>query len=330
MINTNKFTFIVLTYNHENYIIEHLESIKYLIDTHGSELNIQIIIADDSSRDKTLEISKIWLKKNSNLFERIIILTDEINKGTCKNFFHGVEYLTTEYCKITAGDDVYSFENIFIEIKKIDRNHILSGLPLHLIDGVISSTKFDLFNLFGTNLIYTKNSYITRLKRISFLNSPNVVYSTSALKNKDVKEFVEKFKVTEDFPLQIKMAEMLTPLKFIQIEKIFVYYRRTKNSTYIIKNIQFNQDKLDIYNYLIKSEKNVIERFILINRRQCFFINNRFLKRVLNISFYRYGLNILVKFPKILSKLKNFNTQNEKHQSHYDLIVANAIKFKTN
>ena len=40
------FTFLALAYNHEKYIIEHLESIKYLVEKYGSGINCKIIIND--------------------------------------------------------------------------------------------------------------------------------------------------------------------------------------------------------------------------------------------------------------------------------------------
>jgi len=324
----NNFTFVVLTYNHSNYILEHLESIKYLIDNYGNGIDIDIIIADDASQDDTFTVTEIWLKKNSYLFRKITALSDSINRGTCKNLTHALENLATDYCKITAGDDVYSYENLFNEAKKIDVNHILSGLPLNLVNGTIRTTQFELFNLFATNIFYEKSQYITRLKRINFFSSPSIVYAVPALLNKDITTFVDRYFVTEDWPLQIKMAEIYRPLKFVQIEKIFVYYRRTANSTYIVKNSQFNQDKVKVFNYLIDSERNIFEKLLLRNRLFCFNLRNRYLRRVLNLSFYMYGFNILKNIFVILSKVNKFDTQLVKHQNHYDLIASKAKEFK--
>ena len=318
------FTFIVLTYNHSNYILEHLESVKYLVDNYGNGIVVDIIIADDASQDSTVDLAKFWIEKNKYIFRKTIILSNGINRGTCKNFTLAVENITTDYCKITAGDDVYSYENLFLEAKKIDTNHILSGLPLNLTDGTIRATQFDLFNLFATNSIYKKSQYITRLKRINFFNSPSIIYSVSALLNKAVTCFVSKYSVTEDYPLQIKMAELYSPLKFVQIEKIFVYYRRTANSTYLVKNSQFNQDKVDIFKYLIESERSILGQLILRNRLYCYSLNNRYLKKAINFSFYLYGFNVLINIISILKKFRQFDTQLDKHQNHYDLIALKA------
>ena len=48
-----------------------------------------------------------------------------------------------DYCKITAGDDVYSFENIFESISSFGSNDILSGVPLRLVDGELKKNGID-------------------------------------------------------------------------------------------------------------------------------------------------------------------------------------------
>lgn len=323
----SNFTFVVLTYNHFNYILEHLESIKYLIENYADGIAIELIVADDASHDNTVVLTKSWLDKNSYLFKKITVLSDGINRGTCKNLTRALENLATDYCKITAGDDVYSYENLFFEAKKIDGNHILSGLPLNLINGTIVDTQFDLFNLFATNIIYKNSPYLTRLQRINFFNTPSIFYAVSALVNKEITNFVNQYSVTEDYPLQIKMAELYKPLKFVQIEKIFVYYRRTGNSTYLVKNTEFNKDKIAIFIYLIKSTQKIFDQLILRNRLFCYKLGNRYLKRSLNISFYLYGLNILKNIFSILNKMKKFDARLDKHQSHYDFMALKARNY---
>ena len=55
------FTFIVITYNHEEFILEHLESIKFLINHYGHGINFTISVADDASKDNTLLTFKLFV-----------------------------------------------------------------------------------------------------------------------------------------------------------------------------------------------------------------------------------------------------------------------------
>lgn len=324
MSSIKNFTFIALTYNHSRFILEHLESIKYIIQTFGRKIDVDIIVADDASKDNTVELSNSWLDKNACLFRKVTVLSDGINRGTCKNLALALNIFATDYCKITGGDDVFSCENLFAEVEKIDGNDILSGFPLNLIGTTLSPTQFDLFNLIATNIIYQHSPYEDRLKKINFFNSPNIVYSVSALKNKEVLSFVERYSVTEDYPMQIKMADLYRPLKFIQIEKVLVYYRRTAGSTYLTKNSVFSADKLAIFDYLVQSEIPFVGRLLLINRAFCFKLKNRYLKMILNINVYLYGFSILLNILNIVKRFRAFNPQLMKHQAHYSLIASKA------
>lgn len=61
------FTFVILTYNQEQYVVEHLESIKYQIEHFGENIKIHFILADDASKDKTVYKVKSWIERNKNL-----------------------------------------------------------------------------------------------------------------------------------------------------------------------------------------------------------------------------------------------------------------------
>lgn len=326
----DKFSFIVISYNHEKYILEHLESIKYQIINFGKYISCNLIIADDGSKDKTVELCKFWLDKNANLFNKINIIADGVNRGTCKNLSLALKYLETDKCKLTAGDDVYSCENLFVEFDKINDVDILSGLPINFIDGKIIDSTFDIFNLYATNIIYKNSNYNDRLKRINFFNAPSIVYNVNALKNNEVINFMEKFLVTEDYPLHIKMSEIYSPLKFKQIDKIFIYYRRTNNSTYIIKNDVFSNDKIAIFKYLINNEKKFFNKIFLKNRLFCFNLSNRYLKKLLNLNIYIYGIQILFNFYSIYKKFKSIDIDYDKYQKHYDLLSSNASLYSEN
>ena len=63
-----EFTFVIITYNQEQYILQHLESIKYQINKYGKGISVYLIISDDHSLDRTLQLAEIWLQENSCFF----------------------------------------------------------------------------------------------------------------------------------------------------------------------------------------------------------------------------------------------------------------------
>lgn len=61
-------TVIVVSYNHSKYIEENLDSIK-----NQTYKNIQLIVADDASKDNSAETFEQWLSKNNYPAEKIFI-----------------------------------------------------------------------------------------------------------------------------------------------------------------------------------------------------------------------------------------------------------------
>ena len=123
------------------------------------------------------------------------------------------------------------------------------------------------------------------------------------------------------------MAEVYSPLRFIQKNNILIYYRRTNNSTYLIKNKTFTEDKIKIFNYLIDTEKNWFNKLLLQNRIFCFNLKSRYLKIILNLNYYIYGLFFLGNIFKINREVKNIQVDIKKHKMYYDLIQITAKDF---
>ena len=64
----SSFAFLVITFNHRDYIVEHLESIKYLVKTYGSDIDVDLIVSDDCSLDNTSLLVDQWCVLNKSLF----------------------------------------------------------------------------------------------------------------------------------------------------------------------------------------------------------------------------------------------------------------------
>ncbi|MBX4258429.1 glycosyltransferase [Clostridium estertheticum] len=96
-----KLSVLLVTYNHEKYIKEAIESVLM----QKLDYDYEIVIADDCSTDSTLEI----INKYKELYpEKINILKDEKNLGITQNYKRGFEACKGEYIAILEGDDYWT------------------------------------------------------------------------------------------------------------------------------------------------------------------------------------------------------------------------------
>ena len=95
-----KLSVIILTYNQESMIERCLNSIL-LSDTKAVEL----VIADDCSKDNTAEVASTWLSQNASFFYKTSFFSNPQNLGTVKNVIKAVSASGGEYIKLLAGDD---------------------------------------------------------------------------------------------------------------------------------------------------------------------------------------------------------------------------------
>ena len=326
--HTPSFAFMVLTYNHEDYILEHLQSIKYLINSFGKSIDVDIIISDDCSKDDTCYLIDQWLKINKDLFRYTETIYNRTNLGTCTSVKNLMGRLKADSCKLTAGDDIYSYENIFeLSTCKSDIA-MLSGRTLYLYGDNLMFDRVSNILATATQIIYKKDSLLHRLKHFSYNNAPNILYSRDCLLDSKVLAYLERFDVIEDWPLQIAIARQFPTFKFELIDKVLVYYRRTQGSIFIVANDRFKKDKESIYNDLIKKEQNLIERIRLSSRKFCFKTDNRAINKLLNLDFYLFGLSFLFNLFKIFQKEKTLAISVDLHQKHYSEICLQALNLK--
>lgn len=318
------FAFLVVTYNHQKYILEHLESIKYLVQTHGTDIDVDLIINDDCSRDRTQTLVDQWLKINTKLFRHIKTLYNPKNLGTCASVNNMLAHMVADRCKLTAGDDVYSYENIF-ELSKSDLDvAMLSGRVLYLLDGMLANDIMANILTTATQVIYKNNTIFHRFKHFSYNNAPNLMYATDCLLHPRVREYLMRFDVVEDWPIQIAISKEFPDRRFTLIDKVFVYYRRTGGSTYIVANQRFVADKKLIYEDLIKTESAWLEKARLYSRKKCFELGNKWPVKFLNLDFYIFAISCAARSVSIIKKSLSVNMETHKHIEHYHRIKLAA------
>ena len=97
---------VLISYNQEQYIAQALESI--LMQRVDEDVQVRVIVADDCSKDKTLEIIKSYEDKSSFPF---VYLPAEKNMGIAANYKRAYAATEAEYVAVLEGDDWWTDAN---------------------------------------------------------------------------------------------------------------------------------------------------------------------------------------------------------------------------
>lgn len=226
--NTNQHlvSIIVVTYNSSEYILETLESTKNQTYQH-----IELIVADDSSIDNTVEICKKWIEKNNKRFVSSKIVASEKNKGIPANCNNGLYVSRGKWIKLIAGDDVLKENCIETYINFIHKNiksDIKSVFALQQrFNDVLEVENFtDIIPTIDNHVLYSRDSnakqqFQSLLKLEKYIPGPASFFDRQLLI--DLNGFIEKYKMLEDYPLYLRILEKGYKIHFLP--EITVYYR---------------------------------------------------------------------------------------------------------
>lgn len=99
-----KVSILLITYNHEKYIAQAIESIL-MQDT---EYSYEINVIEDCSTDRTQEIVIQYVEKYPQIVKPFFNKKNIGHKVTQKNFYRGFKTLTGDYLAILEGDDYWT------------------------------------------------------------------------------------------------------------------------------------------------------------------------------------------------------------------------------
>lgn len=108
----------VITYNSSKTVVETLDSIY--AQTYP---NIELIVSDDCSSDKTMEIVRDWVAKHKERFVRTKLITAEKNTGISANLNRAEAACHGEWIKSIAGDDLLLEDCIESCINYVNRHN---------------------------------------------------------------------------------------------------------------------------------------------------------------------------------------------------------------
>lgn len=311
-----KFTFVTLSYNQEKYIIQHLESIKFLVIKYASDIQIEYILSDDGSKDNTVKFAKRWLDVNQNLFSRIVVLENTQNTGIVNNYLRAIRLIKTEKFKDLAADDLYLDFDFTSFKKRCDilispaigfNNHEIRHLDFYLFEKCANSLFQDNYNIIKKSLEYSNN-----------IASPGVFLSTKLVNNDGMVTFLSKYKWIEDFTQWLYL--FFVKKQQLQIDVILkptVLYR-------LSDGITTNSNKLHLE--FLKEQMLISEEFSLKRNRFYTILNPYVYYRAFDKIFNKLFIN--KKFKSDFELLYNTNSEYyDMARKHLDYLNSKEEEF---
>lgn len=217
-----EFTFIALTYNHEPYITRHLESVKTLVEKYGREMEIHLILSDDRSKDRTVDVARDWLDQYGGIFRSVTILESEENRGLVHNLTRALRAVPTKHFKYLSGDDAYYCNNIF-ELYPIPENALLVTPLMPLCEKGRSPAP--IIHYFHLLIWAQRRNCLKELMRYSnFFPAPGVFCPCEISRSEEYLDFISAYQYIEDAPSwQYLLFQKKLDVKLIL--KPYVVYR---------------------------------------------------------------------------------------------------------
>lgn len=299
-IKNNLVSVLIPAYNHENYIQETIESI-----INQTYPNIELIILDDGSKDKTWEKITKLKQKCENRFVKIHFETKQ-NEGTCMTLNKLLKLSSGEFVYIIASDDLAKPQAIEKEVKFLQNNpdYALAVGDNEYVDSM-GKQIFRTQKAFTSNIKNAKyktvKEFLSSKLKIDFLSDDFGSYKTLYKENyipngylirKNIFETIGNFTKNaplEDFWLMLQISKYK---KMKYIDEILFSYRIHDTNT-IGNSTRMRELTTQTRNY----EQKLLEKYLTNHK------NDELLK-IYNegICYYQTGIpNILMlyKYQKI-------------------------------
>jgi glycosyltransferase involved in cell wall biosynthesis len=230
-------TVCVPTYNHELYIAESLESIL------SQNINdIQIIVADDGSRDRTPSIVLAYKEKYPDIFDLIM---HPKNKGIQKNVRSIYHLIKGKYVCWFSGDDSFLPGKLKKQLDFMEAN------PSYVMcyhDVWVQNRKNGLKYRFN-NFLIGRASHSGNITKNLIRDRCFIAMPSTMIRREASKKISHRFDLgtSNDWLYAIELS-MCGPVKFIN-EPLGIYYRHDRNISKT--SISYKNEEI-IYTFLDK------------------------------------------------------------------------------
>ena len=259
-------SFICLTYNQEGLVLDHLESLRVVVEKYlKNNYIIELIIADDGSSDGTLKVIKDWIDNHSFVFNAIKIVSDGKNRGTCKNFSSAIRACSGRMIKFLAGDDIYLDSDISVVFQKLNFCDVVLTPTISFtkhseyIEGALDKMRFNIDSYANRPFVDIKS------KMISAPATPGVFINKNIYSD-EILDFIEQFDLIEDRSFWLKALQVYENLKIESTSSPIIAYRYhnfsvSKQKKSLITN-RFLNDQAKLTKLQIYLTKSLLYKFI--------------------------------------------------------------------
>lgn len=301
---------LLATYNGEKYLKEQIDSI--LNQTYK---NIKLIVSDDCSKDKTVEILKEYEKKD----ERVEIYIQEKNLGVVKNIEFLLSKVESKYYMLSDQDDIWNEEKVEKSLEKLkEENADLVFGDLEVVDKDLK-TVYPSFGDFM--LLNDKIEKYINTDKLNYLY--NCVTGCTILAKKETINYILPLPNESKYLIHDHWIGLMVSLhgKVAYIKEKYIKYRQHGNNEIGAKKVSHFMDNLDDVRELFVTVKLELFKGYVDN-------NEKFPERIqkLNIKALNYfemlkdkkklnlkGWNIfhkLYKTEKFMYYIENFMIMN--------------------
>ena len=208
------------TYNGEKYLVEQLDSI-----INQTYHNWNLLIRDDNSTDKTLEIIQNYHKKD----KRIKILKDNKgNIGIVRNFEELLKSSESEFIMFSDQDDIWVENKLDMYLKMIEKIKN-KGFMIHSDAILFDKNKSNILK----DTFISKKAINRGLENVFF---NYFVQGATILISKEIKNFILPF--PKEVYLHDRYIHLISELFFerIFVNKALIYYRQHGDNQIGAKN----------------------------------------------------------------------------------------------
>ncbi len=246
---------LMTVYNREKYIAEAIESV-----INSTYQNWELIIVDDRSADKSVEIARRYESTNS----RIKVYLNDANKGQFENRNHASSYAKGKYIKYLDSDDIIYPHGLQTMVDAMEK-FAEAGVGC-IYEHFDDSSLLPIFmNTYETIKIHFFE------KALLFMGPSACIYRTDFFNQ--INKFDANYKVAADYEFNIRAA-LIKPTVLFNRDLIWwrqhaeqEFINSNRENDYIILNYKIHKNLIPNYfNYPLKS-KILTNNEILMGRR---------------------------------------------------------------